>query len=110
MCADLYSTFNLWKRREKLIQRHCTNSSSQTYRGDDWVTVEIEVRGNQLIRHLIDGQTVLEYTQPQLDPRDANAQRLIQGEELQLSGGSISLQAESHPLEFRRVEMLVLDS
>ena len=60
----------------KLITRHCTNSTSETYHGDQWVTVEIEVRGNKLIKHIIDGKTVLEYNEPQLDDRDAHAKEL----------------------------------
>lgn len=91
----------------ELITRHCTSSKSKTYHGDQWVTVEIEVRGSQVVKHLIDGKTVLEYQQPQLDPRDEHAKKLIakQGGKLLLEGGSISLQSESHPVEFRKVEL-----
>ena len=92
---------------DKLFKPHCTNSSSKTYHGDQWVTVEIEVRGNKVIRHIVEGQTVLEYTQPQLDERDKDAQKLIEaaGGEKMLSGGTISLQSESHPIQFRKVEL-----
>jgi hypothetical protein len=89
----------------KLVTRHCNSSRSKTYHGDQWVTIEIEVRGNKLIKHIIDGKTVLEYTQPQLDEADADARKLIQGGDKMLRGGSISLQAESHPVEFRKVEL-----
>lgn len=89
----------------QLIKRHCTSSTSKTYHGDQWVTVEVEVRGNKVIRHKVEGQTVLEYTQPQLDPDDKDAQPLIKDGAVQLSGGYISLQAESHPVEFRKVEL-----
>ncbi len=92
----------------ELKTQHCFNSSSQTYHGDQWVTVETEVRGGEVIRHWIDGQVVLEYQHPQLDPRDADAQGLVRGDSLLLNSGTISLQAESHPLEFRRVELLPL--
>jgi hypothetical protein len=90
----------------KLITQHCTKSKSKTYHGDQWVTIEIEVRGNKLMRHVIDGQSVLEYTEPQLDDRDAHARELItKAGTKALSGGTISLQSESHPIEFRRVEL-----
>ncbi len=93
----------------RLHTPHCTNSKSRTYRGDQWVTVELEVRGHTLIRHLIDGEVVLEYTQPQLDPGDAAARRLMEsGSPVLLEGGTISLQSESHPLDFRRVELMKL--
>ena len=92
----------------KLVTRHGTNSSSDTYRGDQWVTVEVEVRGNR-IKHIIDGKTVLEYTDPQLDEKDGDAKKLIEaGQDKMLRGGSISLQSESHPVEFRKVEILDL--
>jgi len=93
----------------ELVTRHCTDSSSKTYHGDQWVTVEVEVHGNELVRHWIDGQPVLEYARPQLDPNDAEAQRLLAaGWPMQLDHGTISLQSESHPVEFRRVELLPL--
>ena len=91
----------------KLFTPHCTNSTSATYRGDQWVTVEVEVDGATRIRHAIDGKTVLEYEQPQLDERDPHAKELIagQGGDKLLARGTISLQSESHPIEFRRVDI-----
>lgn len=91
----------------KLLTRHCTSSRSKTYHGDQWVTVEIEVRGNKLIKHVVEGETVLEYREPQLDENDADAKPLLDGGKM-LEGGSISLQSESHPIEFRKVELLKL--
>ena len=37
----------------ELITQHCVSSSSKTYHGDEWVAVEMEVRGDELIRHVI---------------------------------------------------------
>lgn len=93
----------------KLVKKHCISSTSKTHHLDEWVTAEIEVRGNKVIRHLLDGETVLEYNNPQLDETDKSAQKLIKDGQLQLSGGTISLQSESHPCEFRKVEIMVLD-
>ena len=98
--------------KDALQQRHCISSSSATYRGDRWVTAEIEVRGGGIIKHILDGKVVLQYSKPQLDPRDADAKRLIaerKTDSLILEGGYISLQSESHPIEFRKVEILKLD-
>lgn len=94
----------------QLITEHCTNSKSKTYHGDQWVKVEVEVQGDSIIRHIIDGKTVLEYTQPQLDDRDPNYLKLLpaNGNKL-LKKGTISLQSESHPIDFRKVELLNLD-
>ncbi len=93
----------------KLVTRHCTSSTSQTYHGEQWVTCEIEVRGNKLVKHMINGDVVLAYERPQLDPRDKDAQKLVEDGELMLSGGTISLQSESHPVQFRKVELMRLD-
>lgn len=93
----------------KLITRHCTSSTSKTYHGDGWVTAELEVRGNQVIKHIVEGVTVLAYNEPQLDDTDEHAKLLIAkaGTKL-LKGGTISLQSESHSVEFRKVELLKL--
>lgn len=93
----------------ELITRHCTNSTSKTYHGDQWVTVEIEVRGNEVIRHLIDGEVVLEYQKPQLDPEDEDGKKLVKEGKVMLEGGTISLQSESHPVAFRKVSLLPLE-
>ncbi len=94
----------------RLITQHCYNSTSDTYHGDEWVTVEVEVRGNEVVRHIMEGQVVLEYTQPQLDERDGDARLLMEaGAPIMLEEGYIALQAESHPTEFRKVELLPLD-
>jgi len=92
----------------ELVTRHCTSSRSQTYHGDQWVTIEVEVHGNRLIRHIVNGQVVLEYERPQLDENDPDAQKLIRNNDKMLHGGYLALQAESHPVEFRKVEILPL--
>ncbi len=97
-------------RDGKLWRQHCLDSTSPTFRGDGWVTAEVEVRGDT-IRHLFDGHTVLSYDEPQLDPRDGDAKRLLaDGRGEALRRGTISLQSESHPVQFRKVELLPLDA
>ncbi|MBC8004487.1 MAG: DUF1080 domain-containing protein [Verrucomicrobia bacterium] len=113
--TDERSTLNLCTPGTNVVMNdslwtvHCTNSKSKTYHGDQWVTVEVEVQGDSIIRHLIDGQPVLEYSKPQLDERDPSYVKLLpaDGNKL-LSKGSISLQAESHSVDFRKVELLNL--
>ena len=89
----------------KLITQHCNNSKSKTFDGDQWVTAEIEVNGAGKVIHRVNGDVVMEYEQAQLDPRDADAKKLIVDGKLLLSEGYISLQAESHPVDFRKVEI-----
>ena len=88
-----------------LVTRHCITSSSDTFHGDQWVMAEVEAHGNGRIIHRINGKTVIEYEQPQLDPGDATARPLIHDGRLELYGGTNSLQSESHPVESRRVEI-----
>ena len=94
----------------KLVRRHCISSKSETYHGPQWVTVEVEVRGGEVIKHIVNGDTVMEYHKPQLDDRDGDAKKLLakNGGKKILSGGYISLQSESHPVEFRKVELMPL--
>jgi hypothetical protein len=92
----------------ELKKQHCISSSSKTYHGEQWVTAEIEVHNSEIIKHIIDGEVVLEYQQPQLDDREERARKLSRDGNLLLSGGTISLQSESHPIDFRKVEILIL--
>ncbi len=97
----------------KLYKGHCFNSNSKTYHGDQWVTLEIEVDGSNSVKHIHEGKVVLEYTEPQLDPRDGDAKKLIEGlkdpKNLLLDRGYISIQAESHPIEIKSMEVMDLE-
>ena len=94
----------------KLHTPHCTNSKSKTYDGDQWVRVEVVVHGDELIRHVVDGQTVLEYTKPQIGGGSASpTDPAIKVDGTPLTGGYISLQAETAPTDFRKVELLNLE-
>ena len=93
-----------------LFTQHCIDSNSKTYHGNQWVTAEVEVHGDQVIKHIIDDKTVLAYEKPQYDPKAPTAKPLIKDKEnLLISEGYISLQSESHPVEFRKVELMRLD-
>jgi len=79
----------------KLITQHCVNSTSKTYRGDQWVRVE--------------GQTVISYQKPQIGGGNVtNFDPEVKKDGMLLKEGYISLQSESHPIEFRKVELLNL--
>jgi hypothetical protein len=96
--------------RGRFHTQHCTTSSSKTFHGDQWVTCEIEAHGHGKIIHRINGETVIEYEQPTLDPNDPDGKRLLEGgSPKEIAGGTISLQSESHPVEFRKVEIMELD-
>lgn len=87
----------------QLVTQHCTSSRSDTYHGDQWVRAEAIVLGDSLITHVVEGDTVLQYTRPQRS--DASAPE--QPGPL-LREGYIALQSESHPIDIRAVELLKL--
>ncbi|MFD1819428.1 protein of unknown function [Pseudarcicella hirudinis] len=93
----------------KLFTPHCINSKSKTYNGDQWVRAEVLVLGDSLVRHFVNGEMVLEYTKPQIGGGNVSGEdpSLLQDGKL-LKEGYISLQSESHPIEFRKVEILNL--
>lgn len=92
-----------------LYPEHCLNSTSPTFDGDQWVRAEFLVLGAGTITHFVNGQKVLEYSLPQYgggvvhnhNPAAQPIGKLIEG-------GYISLQSESHPIDFRKVSLLNL--
>ena len=94
----------------ELDRRHCIESGSATNRGAEWVEFVVEVRGHDTIRHIVDGEVVLEYARPTLDEGDDDAAKLIAaGAPLELGSGTISIQAESHPIDFKTIEIRVIE-
>ena len=94
----------------KLVTAHCTNSKSKTYDGDQWVRVEVLVHGDELVRHIVEGQTVLEYSKPQIGGGAASpTDPKVKVDGTPLTKGYISLQAETAPIDFRKVELLNLE-
>ncbi len=93
----------------QLDKRHCINSSSKTFDGDQWVRLEVEVHGEGEIVHRVNGETVLRYEKPQIGGGNVTGyDPAVKRDGEILTSGSISLQAESHPVEFRKVELLNL--
>lgn len=90
---------------------HCVNSSSKTYAGDQWVRCEVLVLGDSLIQHIVEGDTVLEYTHPEIgDGNVGNFDPAQKQDGKHLTEGTISLQSESHPVEYRKVDLYDLSS
>lgn len=111
---DERSTLNLCSpgtnvvMNEKLFTPHCVNSTSKTYPGDQWVKAEVLVLGDSIIKHIVEGDTVLVYGQPQYDGKDKWVKKAGLKDGALISEGTISLQSESHPVEFRKVELFNL--
>ena len=90
----------------ELVTTHCIDSSSKTYYGNQWVDLEIEVLNDSLITHYINGEKVLEYNHPIIG---GEYNSLIELDGKALNEGYISLQSESHPIEFKNIMILKLD-
>ncbi|RZK20464.1 MAG: DUF1080 domain-containing protein [Pedobacter sp.] len=92
-----------------LFTTHCLDSQSKTYAGDQWVTAEFLVLGDSVIKHIIAGEVVLEYTKPQIGGGSVtNYDPKVKVDGTPLKSGYISLQSESHPIEFKTVKLFDL--
>ncbi len=94
---------------DTLTTQHCLNSTSKTYLHNEWVRAEIVVFGDSVLHHIVNGDTVFTYFRP-----------IIGGDHLPddypdapgtpLTKGYIALQSESHPVEFRAIELMKMSS
>lgn len=87
----------------KLEKTHCITANAPTIYGEEWVEAEVEVYGDSLIRHYINGKPVITYTKPIKDLPNDSINHLKP-----LTSGYISLQSESHPIEFRNIKIKAL--
>lgn len=89
-----------------VITKHCLNSTSKTYHGDQWVLFEAEVYADGRVKHFVNSELVFEYSELQADPADQYGKKwLEEGRPLKITQGHIALQAETHPIQFRRIEI-----
>ena len=90
----------------KIDPRHCIKSTSDTYYGNQWVTAELMVYHDSLVKHIINGKTVLEYTKPQIGGGVANGYDPKMKEDGKLlKEGFIALQSEGQPIDFKNIEI-----
>ncbi|MGF2411828.1 3-keto-disaccharide hydrolase [Ferruginibacter sp.] len=93
----------------KLDSTHCITSSAKTYDGEQWVRAELIVYGDSLVKHIINGDTVLQYSKPQIGGGVVNRyDPLIKQDGKLLSIGFIALQSEGQPVDFRNVQLMDL--
>jgi hypothetical protein len=95
----------------RLISDHCISSHSDTYHGDQWVKVGVLVLGDSVIAHYINRKEVIRYENPTIgggnvSNHDPSAKKDGQA----LSRGYISLQSESHPVEFKNIRLMDLEA
>lgn len=78
---------------------------SRTFHGDQWVTVEIDVKDGKM-KHFVNGEEILSYENPSFDPENEFAKTFIKDGDDSVNSGYISLQSNSHPIDFRKIELL----
>lgn len=94
----------------KLEKTHCINSKYVADPNDQWITFEIDVAKDGTVTQLVNGKVTMVYSDVQLDPEGkmADSKPLVAaaGGNVKLTGGTISLQSEGNPIEFRKIELL----
>ncbi|MFT5167901.1 MAG: hypothetical protein ACI8P3_003139 [Saprospiraceae bacterium] len=94
---------------DTLFTPHCVNSTSKTYPGDHWVTVEALVLGDSLIQHIMEGEVVMEYTHPTADSSNVSGDEgSVPANGTPIKDGYISVQAETAPIDFKSISLLNL--
>ena len=92
---------------DDLITQHCIDSETLAQPAGDWVTFEILVRNSDLMELKIDGAAAFSLNQPQFDTSDRDVERL--GLSGLVGHGHFALQAESHPVAFRNIQLMRLE-
>lgn len=77
----------------------------RTLHGDQWATAEIDVR-NGTITHFINGEQVIQFKNPRYDSTHPIAKKFITAGDDLVKDGYISLQSNSHPMDFRKIEIM----
>ncbi len=98
-------------QKGQIVPSHCINSTSKTYDGEQWVSAELIVLGDSLVTHIINGDTVLEYSKPQIGGGVVNSfDPKIKIDGKLLSSGFIALQSEGQEIDFRNIQIMDLSS
>jgi len=85
---------------------YCTPATvKRTFHGDQWVTLEIDVQGSK-ITHFVNGEEILHYEDPHYNPNHELGKKFIVNGDDKVKSGWISLQSNSHPIDFRKIELM----
>jgi hypothetical protein len=77
----------------------------RTFHGDQWVTLEIDIQDGK-ISHFVNGEEILKFENPRYNPAHELGKTFIVGNDDAVRDGFISLQSNSHPIDFRKIEIL----
>jgi len=90
----------------KKYDEHCLNSSSKTYEKNVWVHAELIVLGDSLVTHIINGDTVLQYSKPSIGGGVVTGyDSTVFQPGKPLTSGFIALQSEGQPIDFKNIKL-----
>lgn len=94
---------------KQLVTEHCIKANCKTYYGEEWIKAEVVVTKDS-ITHFIDDKAVITYSNPTIGGEylDTTSKDIQSKTGEALTDGYISLQSESHPIEFKNIEILEL--
>ena len=77
----------------------------KTFHGNQWVALELDVKDG-IISHYANGEKILSYSNPVLNPEHKLGSTQIKDGKVEVSEGYISFQSNSHPIDFRKIELM----
>ncbi|MBA4055839.1 MAG: DUF1080 domain-containing protein [Marivirga sp.] len=90
----------------KKNESFCTPPTvKRTFHGDQWVTLEIDVRDGKIV-HFVNGEEILRFENPKYNPTHEFGKTFIVNGNDVVKDGFVSLQSNSHPIDFRKIEIM----
>jgi len=77
----------------------------RTFHGDQWVTAEIQITDGK-VTHFANGEEIMHGGNARYDAKHEFGKKFIQQNAGILTEGFVSLQSNSHPIDFRKIEIL----
>lgn len=94
--------------KEKFTSEHCVSSTSKYYYDNEWVNLDIIVHSGKTTYLVIDRDTVLAISRPQIGGALLPENYPVPTETF-LKDGYIALQAEGQNIDFRKVDLKILE-
>ena len=95
--------------KDILTTEHCVKAASKYYNNDEWVKLDIIVHGDKSAYHVVNGDTVLVWSNAQVGGNLLPENYPVPVGTV-LKDGYIALQAEGQPIDFRDIRIMLLDN
>ena len=85
---------------------YCTSPTvKRSFDGGQWVKAEIDVHDGT-ITHYVNGEQIIQFTDPRYSPEHPLGKQFIKDGNDKVTHGYISIQSNSHPMDFRNIEIM----